>query len=159
MLVIYVDKHPSVFGSRIYIHTKLFSYIYMMGSFHPSEVHRQRDHQQLKVTFIETHYIQTDAESFKSVVQTLTGKDSSSCNVTRVKEVATLGSLLPSKPVAPDVSSRPSYTPQLLEEDYCFRSGPGGASVLDKQTSFRDFEKLISQLSAVEDVFHFLDNL
>uniref|UniRef100_A0A7N1A9B1 VQ domain-containing protein n=1 Tax=Kalanchoe fedtschenkoi TaxID=63787 RepID=A0A7N1A9B1_KALFE len=125
----------------------------MMSSFRPSDGHRHGD--QLKVTFIETQYIQTDAISFKSVVQSLTGKDSS-CNLSRLKEAAQNSP--PSKPAVPKDFSWPSVLYSELPED--FRSGAGtGASVLDKQSSFRDFERMISQLPPVEDIFHFLDNL
>lgn len=123
-----------------------------MGSFHPSAGQHSED--QLKVVFIQTQYINTDPRSFKSVVQSLTGKDSS-CHLSCLNEEHLISppSSLATKLVAADDFSWPSYT----TEDYF--SLDHGYSMLDKQSSIRDLERLISQLPPVEDLYRFWDNL
>ncbi|KAL9669693.1 hypothetical protein QQ045_007241 [Rhodiola kirilowii] len=126
-----------------------------MGSFSPSV-----DGVQIKVVFIETQYINIDAVSFKSVVQRLTGKDSA-----QNLPPSSLATLSHSPEAASEEICWFSYTPDLLEG---FGSAalprappppPPPPPVLDKLSSFRDFERMISQLPPMEDVYQFLDDL
>lgn len=94
----------------------------------------------VKVVFIQTHYIETDPMSFKSVVQGLTGKDSS---------VATW-----MENERPAVAGRK----RSREEPLSGRGGGGGGvgestlPVLMKETSFKEFERLMLELPSLEEL-------
>nr|XP_043620088.1 VQ motif-containing protein 10-like [Erigeron canadensis] len=83
----------------------------------------------VKVVIINTEYIETDAMSFKSVVQRLTGKDSSvdqSPNNNRLSHDATGG-----------------------------RRGGVNSPMLKKGMSFRDLDKLLLELPSMDDIYQF----
>ncbi|XP_022718076.1 VQ motif-containing protein 10 [Durio zibethinus] len=94
----------------------------------------------MKIVIINTKYVETDATSFKSVVQELTGKDS------RVTSN-------PSKP-----RSR-FYHEQINKKE----GNPGGVgssrgdSVLMKNLSFREFERLLKEMPPVDDLLWNMD--
>ncbi|KAL4271841.1 hypothetical protein GQ457_13G005120 [Hibiscus cannabinus] len=96
----------------------------------------------MKVVIINTEYVETDAMSFKSVVQELTGKDS------RVT----------SNPPRP--RSR-FYREEVNKKEQApgIRPGNGGASsrsgesVLMKNLSFKDFERLLKEMPPVDDLW------
>ncbi|KAL6991464.1 hypothetical protein U1Q18_009576 [Sarracenia purpurea var. burkii] len=89
----------------------------------------------VKVVYISTHYVETDQLSFKSVVQNLTGKDST---VAQTKES--------------------SFTAQKRRK--CGGSdgndgsggGGGGVPVLSKGLSIKEFERLLVELPTMEEL-------
>ncbi|KVI10569.1 VQ motif-containing protein 10 [Cynara cardunculus var. scolymus] len=85
----------------------------------------------VKVVIINTEYIQTDAMSFKSVVQRLTGKDSPP----------------PSSPT----------NDELSHGGGCDGGGGGGGKspMLKKGMSFRDLDKLLLELPSMDDIYQF----
>ncbi|GMJ10018.1 hypothetical protein like AT1G78410 [Hibiscus trionum] len=98
----------------------------------------------MKVVIINTEYIETDAMSFKSVVQELTGKDSRvTSNPPRprsrfyreeIKKKEQAGGIRPGVGVG-STSSRP------------------GESVLMKNLSFKEFERLLKEMPPVDDLW------
>ncbi|KAL6554322.1 hypothetical protein OROMI_019995 [Orobanche minor] len=87
----------------------------------------RRDH--VKVVIINTQYVETDAVSFKSVVQSLTGKNSTAAAVAvGVHEHERLQS-------RNDVSG--------------FRKGP----VLNREMSFKDFDRLLKELPPLDELY------
>ncbi|KAL9659499.1 hypothetical protein QQ045_024305 [Rhodiola kirilowii] len=139
-------------GWLLHVHHAVEDYFAWL-SLHPTKGHHQGD--QLKVVFIQTQYINTDPMSFKSVVQSLTGKDSS-FHVSCSNEATQVSPPSATKHVAPEDFSWPKFTPELLEDH--FGTGPG-TLMFDIQSSSRDFERLVFQLPPVEDWYHFWDNL
>jgi hypothetical protein len=92
-----------------------------------------RGSEAVKVVLIETQYVETDPMSFKSVVQSLTGKDS--C-------VALRGEKRKRRPVAVAVAAA--------------SAGAGGGSknvsMLTKGMSFKDLDKLILEAPPMEEL-------
>ncbi|OMO74586.1 VQ motif-containing protein [Corchorus capsularis] len=92
----------------------------------------------MKVVIINTKYVETDATSFKSVVQELTGKDS----------VVTSNS-----------STKPKrsrfYEEQIKrnnEQAVIGGGGGGGGSILMKNLSFKEFDRLLKDMPSVDDL-------
>lgn len=79
----------------------------------------------MKVIIINTQYVETDAMSFRSVVQRLTGKDS---------KVDVAPCYDESAKIRPDVGIS------------------GGDRVLSREMSFREFEKLLNELPPLEEL-------
>ncbi|XVF18330.1 hypothetical protein REPUB_Repub11eG0012400 [Reevesia pubescens] len=94
------------------------------------------DRQPMKIVIINTKYVETDATSFKSVVQELTGKDS---RVIRSNS---------SKPMR----SR-FYQEQINKKEEGFPPGvtSRGDSILMKNLSFKEFERLLKEMPPVDD--------
>ncbi|XWS27448.1 hypothetical protein CRYUN_Cryun26dG0116200 [Craigia yunnanensis] len=94
----------------------------------------------MKVVIINTKYVETDATSFKSVVQELTGKDS------RVMSD-------PPKP-------RSRFYQEQINKKEGIPSGVGsstGDSILMKNLSFKEFERLLKEMSPVDDFLRNMD--
>ncbi|KAF3442282.1 hypothetical protein FNV43_RR16198 [Rhamnella rubrinervis] len=88
---------------------------------------------QPKVVIINTQYVETDAVSFKSVVQRLTGKDSTEDH--------------------PQVPIRSTSTEKL--------KGGGGrqaAPVLTRVVSFKDFDTLLKDMPSIDDLCNVTDS-
>ena len=82
----------------------------------------------VKVVIINTEYVETDAMSFKSVVQRLTGKDS------------------PSPVSSPKTNMMSSHGG---------RRGVVNSPMLKKGMSFRDLDKLLLELPSMDDMYQF----
>ncbi|CAH1450048.1 unnamed protein product [Lactuca virosa] len=95
---------------------------------------RRRD--PVKVVIINTEYIETDAMSFKSVVQRLTGKDT------------------------PSPSPKNSLS-HVGGGGGCGGRGGGGVNspMLKKGMSFRDLDKLLLELPSMDDIYQFCSEL
>ncbi|GFP98854.1 hypothetical protein PHJA_002029300 [Phtheirospermum japonicum] len=78
----------------------------------------------VKVVIINTQYVETDAVSFKSVVQSLTGKDS-----TAAEEAAA--------------------QPERLQSGNGYKNGP----VLDRGMSFKDFDRMLKELPPLDELY------
>ncbi|KAL8205402.1 hypothetical protein R6Q57_008953 [Mikania cordata] len=89
---------------------------------------RSRRAEPVKVVIINTEYVETDALSFKSVVQRLTGKDA---------PAATLHG-------GGGSSDGGGY-------------GNGNSPMLKKGLSFRDLDKLVLELPTMYDIFQYVD--
>ncbi|KAI3509705.1 hypothetical protein L1887_25217 [Cichorium endivia] len=87
---------------------------------------RSRRRDPVKVVIINTEYIETDATSFKSVVQRLTGKDTSS----------------------------PSPNSNLSHGAGGRRDGVK-SPVLKKGMSFRDLDNMLLELPSMDDIYQF----
>ncbi|XP_057464920.1 VQ motif-containing protein 10-like [Actinidia eriantha] len=79
-----------------------------------------------KIVFINTEYVETDAASFKSVIQRLTGKD------------ATVG-----------IKSGDGVVGLMAE----MRGGGDGGGVLKRGVSFKDFDRLLRELPNLEELY------
>ncbi|KAE8681139.1 putative Pectin lyase-like superfamily protein [Hibiscus syriacus] len=95
----------------------------------------------VKVVIINTEYVETDATSFKSIVQELTGKDS---------EVT-------SNP--PSRRSRFYHEDQINKKEQA-AAGVGSASsrsgesaALMKNLSFKEFERLLKEMPPADDLW------
>ncbi|XWS10780.1 hypothetical protein CRYUN_Cryun38cG0027200 [Craigia yunnanensis] len=91
----------------------------------------------MKIVIINTKYVETDATSFKSVVQELTGKDS---RVTRSR----------------------FYQEHINKKEEGIPSGVGstsrsGDSILIKNLSFEEFERLLKEMPPVDDLLWNMD--
>ncbi|KAL9160426.1 hypothetical protein ABFS82_08G199000 [Erythranthe guttata] len=82
----------------------------------------------VKVVIINTEYVETDARSFKSVVQNLTGKDS-----------------IISASAAADQQPLPMRQPAV-------RSNASRAPVLSRGMSFNEFERMIKELPPFDEL-------
>ncbi|KAK9126220.1 hypothetical protein Scep_015066 [Stephania cephalantha] len=94
--------------------------------------HGGREHDHVKVTIIDTHYIQTDSKSFKSVVQSLTGKNLSS---TLSVESESHSKML--------IDSRDKDTNN--RRHISVRSVEAAVTVNDNKVQFEEFEKLFME--------------
>ncbi|KAG6756313.1 hypothetical protein POTOM_039740 [Populus tomentosa] len=98
----------------------------------------------VKVVIINTEYVQTDASSFKSVVQKLTGKDSApSGNRDELKmgssrELESMDQVR-AKRVRLDVDDNASYA--------------SGDPVLMRDFSFKEFEILLNEMPSVDELY------
>ncbi|CAH1450046.1 unnamed protein product [Lactuca virosa] len=86
---------------------------------------RLRRREPVKVVIINTEYIETDAMSFKSVVQRLTGKDT------------------------------PSPSPNNSLSHAGGGGGGVKSPVLKKGMSFRDLDNLLLELPSMDDIYRF----
>lgn len=82
----------------------------------------------VKVVIINTQYVETDAMSFKSVVQSLTGKDST---VT-----------------PPPSGSKKQKSSQV-------QGGGRGNLVYPRGLSFKDLDRLLAELPPLDDIYRF----
>lgn len=88
----------------------------------------RRNAEPVKITFINTQYVETDATSFKSVVQKLTGKDST----------------IAAEPKLVRVRSKVGMS----------RGGTGGVgSGLSRGMSFKDFDRLLTELPPLDELY------
>ncbi|OWM88545.1 VQ motif-containing protein 1-like [Punica granatum] len=87
----------------------------------------------MKVVIINTQYVETDATSFKSVVQKLTGKDS---------VVSDYSSDHPMK----NIVSCPHHS----------RLGLGGA-ILERNWSIKEFDRLLKEMPPVDELSRLWD--
>ncbi|KAF5780669.1 putative VQ motif-containing protein 1/10 [Helianthus annuus] len=100
---------------------------------------RSRRGEPVKVVIINTEYVETDAMSFKSVVQRLTGKDA--------------------PPPAPSPKNKLSYGASGAGAGVGVGVGVGvGRSdvtmpMLKKGMSFRDLDKLLLELPTMDDIY------
>lgn len=84
----------------------------------------------VKVVIINTEYVQTDAVSFKSVVQKLTGKDST---------------------VAADAQKQRRFQSRNHEVAAAgFNTAPPG---LDRVMSFKDFDRMLKELPSIDELY------
>ncbi|TKY49306.1 VQ motif-containing protein 1 [Spatholobus suberectus] len=86
----------------------------------------------VKVVIINTQYVETDATSFKSVVQKLTGKDSD--------QLATVGAKVERKRHDKGGFEVPS-------------AGGPGRPFLMRDVSFKEFDRFLSQLPPINDLW------
>uniref|UniRef100_A0A6N2NB99 VQ domain-containing protein n=1 Tax=Salix viminalis TaxID=40686 RepID=A0A6N2NB99_SALVM len=97
----------------------------------------------VKVVIISTSYVETDAGSFKSVVQKLTGKDAAppgnSDRKSGLSRKLTSTDEIPGKRVRLDVSDEVS--------------GAGDDQVLMTDLSFQEFERLFSEMPSVDELY------
>ncbi|KAI5662183.1 hypothetical protein M9H77_21506 [Catharanthus roseus] len=90
----------------------------------------------VKVVIINTQYVETDAMSFKSVVQRLTGKDS--------------------KIEVDDVESSTPEKPRFYNNNNNNSSGVVvSPAVMARGLSFKDFDKLLKELPPLEELYRF----
>ncbi|KAH7845007.1 hypothetical protein Vadar_034128 [Vaccinium darrowii] len=89
---------------------------------------RRRNAEPVKITFINTQYVETDATSFKSVVQRLTGKDST---------VA-----IEPKPKAPTGRFKTRAE----------TSTGGNGAVYSRGMSFKDLDRMIMELPPLDEL-------
>ncbi|GKV34470.1 hypothetical protein SLE2022_312370 [Rubroshorea leprosula] len=92
----------------------------------------------VKVVIINTKYVETDATSFKSVVQSLTGKDSK---------------------VEADCDSSPGYGDrrQLKSRSAEMIEKSGKDWLLMRDLSFKEFDRLLKEMPTVDELCGFLD--
>ncbi|XVE63250.1 hypothetical protein DITRI_Ditri07aG0004800 [Diplodiscus trichospermus] len=88
----------------------------------------------MKVVIINTKYVETDATSFKSVVQELTGKDSR---------------VLGNPPKARSQFYQQEQINQKVDEGI-----PPGDSILTKNLSFKEFERLLKDMPPMDDLLY-----
>ncbi|KAK4342172.1 hypothetical protein RND71_037988 [Anisodus tanguticus] len=91
----------------------------------------------VKIVIINTQYIETDASSFKAVVQRLTGKNST---------VAVEAEAVPPPPVAA------AYGGGHVTSNYWDDQNAGGGPSLGRLKSFNDFDKLFKELPSLDDL-------
>lgn len=91
----------------------------------------------LKIVIINTQYVETDAVSFKSVVQNLTGKDSN----------------------VPATEDHHQQVPIRSTSKERVKGGGGrqAAPVLKRDISFKDFDKLLKDMPSIDDLFRGAD--
>ncbi|KAL6975538.1 hypothetical protein U1Q18_024334 [Sarracenia purpurea var. burkii] len=88
----------------------------------------------VKIVFINTQYVETDATSFKSVVQRLTGKDSA---------------------VVAEPKARRESQAAMVVASGGGRGGGGsgsGSSVLSRGVSFKDVDRLFLELPLLDEL-------
>ncbi|KAG8386532.1 hypothetical protein BUALT_Bualt03G0158200 [Buddleja alternifolia] len=88
----------------------------------------------VKVVIINTQYVETDAVSFKSVVQRLTGKDSTAA-------------------VEP-----PRFQPKSNNTTTEVVSGNGTPPFLSRGMSFKDFDRMLKELPPLDELFNLYAN-
>ncbi|KAF3449938.1 hypothetical protein FNV43_RR06017 [Rhamnella rubrinervis] len=104
----------------------------------------------VKVVLIDTQYVQTDATSFKSVVQSLTGKDS--C-VAWIEKGSFTGGAKRKNKTAIQLSSSGINVAGTVD---------GGlrdsniSKVLSKGMSFKDLDRMMLELPSTEDLQYWL---
>ncbi|XP_021288283.1 VQ motif-containing protein 10 [Herrania umbratica] len=98
----------------------------------------------MKVVIINTKYIETDATSFKSVVQELTGKDA----------------IVMSNPSKPKSRFYKEQINKREEKEGIPAAGVGssrGGSILMKNLSFKEFDRLLKEMPPVDDLLWNMD--
>ncbi|CAI0545035.1 unnamed protein product [Linum tenue] len=95
----------------------------------------------VKVVLIDTRYVVTEPESFKSVVQRLTGKDS--C-VSWIEEASFTGA-------ATSKRKRPSPS-RVLKNDDVVVAPRSGDWRLSKGMSFKDLDRMMLEIPAAEEL-------
>ncbi|MFS7984022.1 putative VQ motif-containing protein [Helianthus anomalus] len=94
---------------------------------------RSRRGEPVKVVIINTEYVETDAMSFKSVVQRLTGKDA--------------------PPPAPSPKNKLSYDASGAGAGVGVGRSDVTTPMLKKGMSFRDLDKLLLELPTMDDIY------
>uniref|UniRef100_A0A7C9DPP8 VQ domain-containing protein n=1 Tax=Opuntia streptacantha TaxID=393608 RepID=A0A7C9DPP8_OPUST len=89
----------------------------------------------MKVVYIQTQYVETDAVSFKSVVQNLTGKDS------------TAGA--PPPPAAEHAARREKIKDSKQQ---CLGAESQQQSLLTRDLSAREFDRMLKELPAFDEL-------
>ncbi|KAL2936743.1 VQ motif-containing protein 10 [Bienertia sinuspersici] len=133
----------------------------------------------MKVVHIKTQYVETDACSFKSVVQNLTGKDStiaespSSSWVMKLEQEINYNNdvVVPQSRLArvssyADDELRPSSRGQLMlechdqrnhfNEDYMMGKGGGSYSFLTRNLSYKEMDRMLKELPPLDDLHKIL---
>ncbi|KAH7842441.1 hypothetical protein Vadar_005327 [Vaccinium darrowii] len=87
----------------------------------------RRNAEPVKITFINTQYVETDATSFKSLVQRLTGKDST-------------------------VAIEPKAAAGRVKSRAEMNTGGNGA-VYSRGMSFKDLDRLIMELPPLDELY------
>ncbi|XP_052178822.1 VQ motif-containing protein 10-like [Diospyros lotus] len=85
-----------------------------------------------KIVYIKTQFVETDASSFKSVVQRLTGKDS----------------VVPANPAA-SAGQPPNNQPVIQTPAVSAAGGP----VFPRAASFKDIDRLLTELQPLDELF------
>lgn len=113
----------------------------------------------MKVVHIKTQYVETDAYSFKSVVQNLTGKDSTIADApssSRVMKVSKeKGNTWPQSRLA-----RMSHNTETSEGQFVldcrdennFRGSGGSYSFLSRNLSYREMDRLLKELPPLDEL-------
>ncbi|PHT43715.1 hypothetical protein CQW23_17740 [Capsicum baccatum] len=99
----------------------------------------------VKVVIINTQYIETDARSFKSVVQSLTGKNST----VSVEDTECLHPPPPRPPVAASYNGSCHDSGSNYWEG---RNACSGGSSLERLKSFNEIDKLFKELPPLDDL-------
>ncbi|CAN4103047.1 unnamed protein product [Withania somnifera] len=99
----------------------------------------------VKIVIINTQYIETDATSFKSVVQKLTGKNST---------VAVETVVAPPPPLLPVTAS---YDGSGHGRNY-WDDENGGGSSLGRLKSFNEIDKMFKELPPLDDLLRIYIN-
>ncbi|XP_055823796.1 VQ motif-containing protein 10-like [Solanum dulcamara] len=103
----------------------------------------------VKVVIINTEYIETDASNFKSVVQTLTGKNST---------VAVESAFSPPPP--PPVEASYGGCGRDSSNYWEDQNAGGGGPNLGRLKSFNEFDKLFKELPTLDDLLrHYTDEI
>ncbi|XP_041023363.1 VQ motif-containing protein 1-like [Juglans microcarpa x Juglans regia] len=103
--------------------------------------------QAVRVVLIDTQYVETDAMSFKSVVQSLTGKDSCVSWI----EKSSFGVENRKSPVAVNRSGFDKSGSDYINNG-CGGTGNRSVSMLSKGMSFKDLDVMILQAPPMEDL-------
>ncbi|KAL7129331.1 hypothetical protein ABFS83_13G059500 [Erythranthe nasuta] len=93
----------------------------------------KREQLPVKVVIINTEYVETDAESFKSVVQRLTGKHST-----------------PAAAAAEELKPRPRSSGAF--DNYYYRETTT-SGVLERGLSFKDFDRMLKELPSLDELY------
>ncbi|KAL8031899.1 hypothetical protein ABFX02_13G059200 [Erythranthe guttata] len=97
----------------------------------------------VKVVIINTQYVETDAVSFKSVVQSLTGKDST------VAAAAAAAS--------PEKSKLKSRCSRASAFNYNSNSNSNSNNaierVVERGVSFKDFDRMLKELPSLDELY------
>ncbi|MBA0733504.1 hypothetical protein GOBAR_DD28326 [Gossypium barbadense] len=104
--------------------------------------------QPMKVVIINTKYVKTDATSFKSVVQELTGRDS---------KVATNPPRLRSRFYEEQVKKKEQAGVQTAAGVGSSTSSRPGDSILMKNLSFKELERLLKEMPPGDDLWWNMD--
>lgn len=99
-----------------------------------------RGSEAVKIVLIETQYVETDPMSFKSVVQSLTGKDSS---VALIEKSSLRGGKRKRLPVAVAVAAASGGA---------VGGGNKNVSMLTKGMSFKDLDKMLLEAPPMEEL-------
>ncbi|PON53430.1 VQ motif containing protein [Trema orientale] len=97
-----------------------------------------------KVVIINTQYVETDAVSFKDVVQKLTGKDS------KVAEDGGDGERAKRRSDHKPESSTSCSSSSIHDE---YGSSSGGNSVLTRDISFKEFERFLREMPPIDEMW------
>lgn len=101
----------------------------------------------VKIVQIETRYVHTDALNFRDVVQSLTGKNSSSAWVGNGSVTLTHSAVT----VKPQEEEGITITTHH-HHDYKYKQDASLSSMILKNMSSKDFDRLLSELPPMEDI-------